>query len=172
MWDEVAYSVVVQMSSTSSQWCGEEWGGQMFLGDYQHTLDAKGRVSLPAKFRSETTGKLVISKGLDGCLWVFPADRYDEFSERLLSKDDFNSKSRKVRRFFMSGATEVDLDSAGRISIPPVLREFAGLQKDVAVTGAGHRIEIWDSKDWSEYNGETAESIEDDAEELAELGLL
>ncbi|MDA3935626.1 MAG: division/cell wall cluster transcriptional repressor MraZ [Actinomycetota bacterium] len=144
----------------------------MFLGDYQHTLDAKGRVSLPAKFRAETTGKLVVSKGLDGCLWVFPADRYEEFADRLLSKDDFKQTSRKVQRYFMAGAADVELDSAGRISIPSVLREFAGLEKDLAVIGAGHRIEIWNADQWAAYNRDAAESIVDDAEELSELGFL
>lgn len=144
----------------------------MFLGEYQHTLDAKGRVSLPAKFRTETTDRLVVSKGLDGCLWVFPADRYEEFASNLLSKDDFKKTSRKVQRYFMAGAAEVEIDSAGRISVPSVLREFAGLEKELAVIGAGHRIEIWNAEQWAAYNSEAAESIVDDAEELSDLGFL
>lgn len=144
----------------------------MFLGDYQHTLDAKGRVSLPAKFRAEMTGKLVIAKGLDDCLYVYAADEYGRFVADLLTKADFDPDVRRVRRFFVTGAVEVELDSAGRISLPPVLREYAGLKKDIAVTGNGNRIEIWDTEAWNEYNGEAHGSIEDLTKELADKGQL
>ncbi len=143
----------------------------MFLGEYQHTLDKKGRVSLPAKFRGESTGKLVISKGFDDCLWVFPADDYVTFLDRVVTEDDFRGNARKVRRHFMAGAVETELDSAGRITLPQVLRDYASLDKDVAITGNGDRIEIWDSDTWAEYSAETAESIEDFAEELANASL-
>lgn len=144
----------------------------MFLGEYQHTLDAKGRVSLPAKFRAETTGKLVISKGFEGCLYVYPAEDYAAFVERLMSRDDFNPQSRKVRRFFTTGAVDTELDSAGRITLPAPLREYAGLARDVQVTGNGDRIELWDAERWAAYNGETMAHIEEDAKELSEAGLL
>lgn len=144
----------------------------MFLGDYQHTLDAKGRVSLPAKFRADLTGKLVIAKGFEDCLYVYSADEYNRFVEELLATEDFDPRMRRIRRFFTSGAVEAELDSAGRISLPPVLREYAGLKKDIAVTGNGNRIEIWDADAWSTYNGEDEGSIEDLAKELADAGLL
>ena len=144
----------------------------MFLGDYQHTLDAKGRVSLPVKFRLEMTGKLVVAKGLEGCLYVYPAEEYSRFIEHLTSVNDFDPSYRKVRRFFTSGAFETETDKAGRIGIPQHLREYAHLTKDVAITGSGNRIEIWDSQMWVEYSGETAEHIEDFAKELADAGLL
>jgi MraZ protein len=144
----------------------------MFLGDYQHTLDAKGRVSLPAKFRAEMTGKLVIAKGFEDCLYVYSADEYNRFVEELLATEDFDPRMRRIRRFFTSGAVEAELDSAGRISLPPVLREYAGLKKDVAVTGNGNRIELWDAEAWTAYNGEDEGSIEDLAKELAAAGLL
>ena len=99
----------------------------MFLGDYQHTLDAKGRVSLPAKFRGEMTGKLVIAKGLDECLYVYPAEEYNAFVEELVSREDFDPRIRKVRRFFTTGAVETEFDSAGRVSLPGNLREYARL---------------------------------------------
>lgn len=143
----------------------------MFLGEYQHTLDAKGRVSLPAKFRSEMTGSVVISKGLEGSLYVFPAEDYSAFLQGLLSQDDFDPQLRKVRRYFTSGAVETELDSAGRVTVPPVLREWAGLVKDVTVTGNGTRIELWDSAKWASYN-EAGDSIEDLTKELAGSGLL
>jgi MraZ protein len=144
----------------------------MFLGDFQHTLDAKGRVSLPAKFRADMTGKLVIAKGFERCLYVYPAEEYREFIDRLTERDDFNPQYRKVRRFFTTGAVEAELDSAGRISLPPHLREYAGLDKDVSITGNGNRLEIWNATEWAAYCGSTTESIEHDAEALADLGLL
>lgn len=143
----------------------------MFLGDHQHTLDAKGRVSLPAKFRAQMTGKIVVAKGLDTCLYVYPAEEYNRFVEELVSREDFEPRVRKVRRFFTTGAVETELDSAGRVSVPANLREYAHLSKDVAVTGNGNRIEIWDAASWIGY-GEDGESIEDLAKELADAGLL
>lgn len=144
----------------------------MFLGDYQHTLDAKGRVSLPAKFRAEMTGKIVVAKGFEGCLYVYAADEYREFVEGLVAAGDFDPKKRRVRRFFTSGSFETELDSAGRISLPANLREYAQLKKDVEVTGSGNRIELWDTAAWNAYNGEDEGSIEDLAKELASDGLL
>ena len=144
----------------------------MFLGDHQHTLDAKGRVSLPAKFRAEMTGKIVVAKGLDDCLYVYPAEEYGRFVADLLTGSDFDPSKRQLRRFFTSGAVETELDSAGRVSLPQNLREYAGLAKDVAVTGNGNRIEIWDAQRWSAYNGETTNDIENLAQELAKSGLL
>jgi MraZ protein len=144
----------------------------MFLGDYQHTLDAKGRVSLPAKFRAEMTGSLVVSKGLDDCLYVYSAEEYQRFVKTLTEGNDFDPRTRRLRRFFVAGAQDVELDSAGRISLSPVLREYAGLKKEIAVTGNGTRIEIWDAEAWATYNGEGEGSIEDLAEELAAAGLL
>lgn len=144
----------------------------MFLGDFQHTLDAKGRVSLPARFRNELAGRLVVAKGLEGCLYVYPADAYNDFLMRLMAGNDFDAEARRVRRFFTSGAVETELDSAGRIMLTPVLREYAKLTRDVSITGNGDRIEIWDAQAWTAYNGETTENIEDAAEGLAAKGIL
>lgn len=144
----------------------------MFLGEYQHTLDAKGRVSLPRKFRDETGARLVVSKGLDDCLYVYPAEGYRAFLEHVLSASAFNSKSRAVRRRFTAGASEVDIDSAGRVGLTPVLREFAGLTRDVVVAGVGDHIEIWDAAAWAAYESENAPTIEDAAEELSRSGIL
>ena len=143
----------------------------MFLGDHQHTLDAKGRVSLPAKFRAEMTGKIVVAKGLDECLYVYPAEEYRAFVEGLLSGSDFDPRKRQLRRFFTTGAVETELDSAGRISLPANLRDYAGLTRELAVTGNGNRIEIWDSQRWSAYNGGATDQIENLARELADAGL-
>jgi MraZ protein len=144
----------------------------MFLGEYQHTLDAKGRVSLPRKFRDGTGSSLVVSKGLEHCLYVYPADGYRQFLDNLMSASDFDRNSRAVRRFFTAGATEVEIDSAGRVILSPVLREFASLGKDVVVAGVGDHIEIWDAQKWGAYEDENAPTIEDAAEELARTGIL
>jgi MraZ protein len=144
----------------------------MFLGDYQHTLDAKGRVSLPAKFRADMTGKLVIAKGFEGCLAVYSVDEYTEFVGTLMAKPDFDQEVRLLRRKLTAGAQEVEFDSAGRISLPQQLRDYAGLKKDVAITGNGNRIEIWDSERWAAYVGDDGGSIEDLASKLATAGLL
>jgi len=142
----------------------------VFLGDHQHSLDAKGRVSLPAKFRAQMPGRIVVAKGLDECLYVYPAEEYTKFVEGLLAREDFNPNVRKVRRFFTTGAVETELDSAGRVSLPANLREYAHLAKEVAVTGNGNRIEIWDAASWSSYS--EADDIGALSEELADAGLL
>ena len=144
----------------------------MFLGEYQHTLDAKGRVSLPRKFRDEIGSRLVVSKGLEKCLYVYPADGYRAFLENLMSASDFDRKSLALRRHFTAGAQEVEIDSAGRVSLTPVLRAHAALSKDVVVAGVGDRIEIWDAEAWAAYEDENAPTIEDAAEELSRSGIL
>jgi MraZ protein len=144
----------------------------MFLGEHQHTLDAKGRLSLPAKFRAEMTGRLVVVKGLEGCLYVFSTEEFERFLSQLTDSGDFDPKFRGVRRFFTAGATESELDSAGRVSIPTVLRDYAKLDREVAVIGNADRIEIWDAGMWAAYNGETTDRIDEVTRELAELGIL
>ncbi len=144
----------------------------MFLGEYQHTLDAKGRVSLPRKFRDEIGSRLVVSKGLENCLYVYAAEGYRAFLENLLSASDFDRNSRAVRRHFTAGAADVDIDSAGRISLTPALREFAKLTKNVVVAGVADHIEIWDATAWAAYEDANASTIEDAAEELSRSGIL
>lgn len=144
----------------------------MFLGEYRHTLDAKGRVSLPRRFRGEMGERVVVTKGLDGCLYVFTDEGYREFHEGLMAASSFDPKGRAVRRHFTVGAADVDVDSAGRVNLTPALREYAGLQKDVIVAGVGDRVEIWDAEAWSAYQDANAGTIEDAAEELARQGIL
>ena len=141
----------------------------MFLGDYQHTLDAKGRVSLPKRFRDELSGTVIVAKGFDRCLYVYASAEYEEFVKGLPDQD-LDPANRQLRRFFTAGAVPVDVDSAGRIILSPVLREYAGLKRDVAVTGNANRIEIWDAEAWASYNSMTEDSIEDLARGLAATG--
>jgi MraZ protein len=144
----------------------------MFRGEYQHTLDAKGRVSLPAKFRADMTGKLVLVKGLEKCLYVYSADEYNRFVESLPSAEDFDPRKSRVRRFFMAGSDDAEIDSAGRIKLPANQVGYAGLTKDVAVIGNGNRIELWDAQAWAAYNSDEQGSIADLASELAADGKL
>lgn len=144
----------------------------MFLGEYQHTLDAKGRLSLPAKFRSQMAGSYVVGKGIEKCLYVFSPEEYEKFLGQLMERGDFGKDFRQVRRFFTAGAKEDDLDSAGRLNIPANLREYANLERDVAVIGNGDRIEIWGAAAWAEYNGAAEGRIEELTSDLADSGLL
>ncbi len=143
----------------------------MFLGEHKHNLDAKGRVSLPSRFRSVAGEKLVVAKGLEECLYVYPKETYREFVDQLLEGSDFDPKQRRIRRFFTTNAVETDVDSAGRITLPQVMRDHAGLVREVAVVGNGNRVELWDSARWAAYNHEATANIEDDAEALSAIGL-
>lgn len=143
----------------------------MFLGEHQHTLDAKGRVSLPAKFRVQMCGKIVIAQGIDKNLHVYEAAEYEKFVSKLLSREAFTPAMRQMRVFFTAGAEETELDSAGRVTIPSPLREYAELKRDVVVTGNGSRIDIWDADAWRTYKASAAESIDAIAQELADAGL-
>ncbi|MDY0340723.1 MAG: division/cell wall cluster transcriptional repressor MraZ [Coriobacteriia bacterium] len=144
----------------------------MFLGEYQHTLDAKGRLSLPVKFRNQLAGSYVVVKGIEKCLYVFSPTEYEVFLNQLKEGGNFGKDIRDVRRFFTAGAKEDDLDSAGRISIPVGQREYAKLERDVAVIGNGDRVEIWDAVAWAAYNSEAEGRIEEMTSKLAELGIL
>jgi MraZ protein len=144
----------------------------VFLGEFQHTLDAKGRVSLPRKHRDEIGASVVVTKGLDKCLYVYPADGYREFLDELLAPSNFDSDTRALRRFFIAGAVPVEIDGAGRVGLTAVLREFAGLTHDVVVAGNADHIELWDSAAWAAYQEANASTIEDAADKLARSGIL
>ena len=141
----------------------------MFMGEYNHTIDAKGRLIIPSKFRELLGEEFVLTKGLDGCLSIYPMDEWKAFEEKLRALPLTNKNARTFTRFFVAGATNCELDKQGRILIPAVLREFAGLDKDVVLVGVASRIEIWSKEKWedaSEYD-----DMEDIAEHMSELGL-
>jgi len=144
----------------------------MFLGEYQHTLDAKGRLSLPVKFRNQLAGSYVVVQGIEKCLYLFAPAAFEEFLARLTAQTDFGSDLRTARRHFAAHAKDDDLDSAGRISIPAKLREWASLERDVTIIGNGNRVEIWDSGAWEAYNKAAESRIEEVTSKLAELGIL
>ena len=135
---------------------------RMFMGEYNHTIDAKGRIIVPSKFRDLLGEHFVVTKGLDGCLWVFPSDEWDLFYEKLRSLPVARKDARNFVRHFMADALDAEIDKQGRILLPQNLRDCANLEKDVVLIGTGPRIEIWDKKAWDE-------SFEDtDADEIAE----
>ena len=142
----------------------------MLIGEFEHSLDAKGRLIMPAKLRETIGDKFVVTKGLDGCLFAFSLTEWANFEEKLKSLPLSNRSSREFTRFFLSGATECEIDKQGRFLIPTNLRESANLQKEVVIIGVGTRIEIWDKEKWNSYNDENI-SVEDIAENMTMLGI-
>lgn len=141
----------------------------MFMGEYDHTIDAKGRLIIPSKFRETLGDTFVVTKGLDGCLFVYDNVEWNVFEEKLKSLPITNKDARQFARFFLAGAAEVEVDKQGRILVPNVLRDFAELNKDVVLIGVASRIEIWSKE---RFEGITAyEDMDEIAEHMAEFGL-
>lgn len=141
----------------------------MFMGEYSHTIDAKGRLIIPSRFREQLGEEFVLTKGLDGCLSIYPMDEWTAFEEKLRALPLTNKNARTFSRFFVAGATVCELDKQGRILVPATLREFAGLEKDVVLTGNINRIEVWSKQKWSENsNYDDMDAI---AEGLEDLGI-
>lgn len=143
----------------------------MFLGEFQHTLDGKGRLILPSKFRDALADGLVITKGMEGCLFIFPKSEWPQLEDKVRSLPLTKKDARKFSRFFFAGATEEALSKQGRVLIPENLRKYAGLGKDIVVIGVSNRLEIWDKERWAAYSKEAGESYENVAEELTDLGI-
>lgn len=141
----------------------------MFMGEYNHTVDTKGRLIIPSKFREGLGEEFVVTRGLDGCLFVFPNSAWQAFEEKLKSLPLTNKSARQFTRFFIAGATSCELDKQGRILLPGTLREFAELEKDVVLTGMLDRIEIWSKAKWTENN--SCDDMDDIAEQMTDLGL-
>lgn len=143
----------------------------MLIGEFEHSLDAKGRLIMPAKLRDSLGEKFVLTKGLDGCLFAFSIAEWTNFEEKLKALPLSNRNSREFTRFFLSGATECEIDKQGRFLIPNNLREAAELKKDCSIIGVGTRIEIWDKDKWNQYNSDENMSVEDIAENMTNLGI-
>lgn len=140
-----------------------------FKGEYSHSLDAKGRVIVPAKFREQLGETFVVTKGLDDCLFVYPNDEWENIESRFRETPLTTKDARKFLRFFFAGAADCDIDKQGRTLIPSNLREFAGLEKEVVLAGAFNRIEIWSKDRWQENN--RYEDMDEVAEHMQELGV-
>ena len=138
----------------------------MFLGTHAPRLDEKGRLILPAKFREQLEKGVVVTRGQERCLYVFPAAEFERLAEQLRQAPVTSKQARDYLRVFLSGASDEIPDKQGRITIPPALRSYAGLGRDCTVIGAGHRVEIWDATAWEVYLAEQEESFADQAEEV------
>ena len=144
---------------------------EMFLGQYQHSIDAKGRLIVPAKFREGLGERFVVTKGLDNCLFAYPQEEWKIFEEKLKQLPLTNPGARKFVRFFFAGAVECELDNQGRIMVPTHLREYAGLKKDIVSIGVNNRIEIWNKDNWNEYSDEEDYISNELAFEMENLGI-
>lgn len=143
----------------------------MLIGEYTHTIDPKKRVSLPSKFRKEVGKNVVITKGLDNCLFLYTIQEWEKIAEQINSLPFVQADNRYFSRFILSGATETEVDSAGRILIPDFLYEFAGLQNKVVITGVHSRIEIWDEEKWQQHRKEIEKNADHLAEKLGNMGM-
>lgn len=143
----------------------------MLLGEYQHNLDAKGRMAVPAKFRQQLAAGAIITRGLDRCLFIFSGKEWEILAQKLIALPLAQANSRAFTRLMLAGATDVDLDKQGRILIPDYLREYAGLKKQTIVAGLYNRIEVWDSESWKQYKAKTESQSDEIAEKLGELGI-
>ena len=148
---------------------GAKWVIIMFMGEYNHTIDTKGRLIIPSKFREQLGDEFIVTKGLDGCLFVFPKNEWELFEEKLRDLPLTQKNARKFVRFFVAGANLCELDKQGRILLPQPLREFAQLDKDVVLSGNINRIEIWSKEKWAENNA--YDDMDDIAEQMTDLGL-
>ncbi|MFZ1735520.1 MAG: division/cell wall cluster transcriptional repressor MraZ [Candidatus Moraniibacteriota bacterium] len=142
----------------------------MFIGEYTHSIDAKKRLSLPSKVRSELGGRIVVTRGLDQCLFVYPVKTWETLAEKLGSMPIGEAGTRSFVRLMLAGAVDTEVDSQGRILIPDYLREYAGLSKDVIVAGLWNRLEVWDESKWKHYKTEAESNSERIAEELGKMG--
>jgi MraZ protein len=143
----------------------------MFIGEYSHNLDEKGRLAIPAKFRSILKKGAVVTKGLDNCLFLYSKEQWEKLAQKFASLPISQAKTRAFTRHILAGAMDVDFDVQGRINLPEYLRSFAGLRKSVIVAGLYNRLEIWDEKQWNNYKSSTEKNSNAIAEELGDLGI-
>ena len=144
----------------------------MLIGEYLHTLDGKKRISLPSKFRKEVGRKVVITRGLDACLFMFSQKAWEKIAEKVSGLPVGQADTRGMSRFLLAGAVETEVDSAGRILIPDFLKEFADLKSRVILAGVSDRVEIWNEKTWEEYKRKIEKGADQMAQTLGDLGIL
>lgn len=141
----------------------------MFMGEFQHNIDTKGRLIIPAKFRDELGAQFVITRGMDGCLFGYPLTEWQKLEKKLQSLPLTKKDARAFVRFFYSAATETELDKQGRVTLPLTLREYATLTKNCVIIGVSNRIEIWNDEKWQEFSAETAENFDEIAETMIDF---
>ena len=143
----------------------------MFIGEYEHSVDAKGRVIMPVKLREDIGEKFIVTKGLDGCLFAYSISEWTNFEEKLKTLPLTNKNARDFVRFFLSGAVECEIDKQGRFLIPGNLRTYATLEKEIIIIGVGTRIEIWSREEWKKYSSDENISADEIAENMTMLGI-
>ncbi|AQS52830.1 Transcriptional regulator MraZ [Jeotgalibaca dankookensis] len=143
----------------------------MLMGEYRHNMDTKGRIIIPAKFREELGPSLVLTRGLDGCLFGYPMSQWQVLQDKLKQLPLAKKDARSFVRFFYSAAVEVEIDKQGRINIPKTLLEYANIQKECHVIGVSDRIEIWSSEKWESFAEAAEETFEEIAENMIDFGL-
>ena len=143
----------------------------VFMGEYQHTLDGKGRLILPAKIREGLGDTFIATRGLDDCLFVYTKDEWALFEAKLKQLSLVKSEARAFSRFIFSGAAELEADKQGRVLLPPNLREYAKLEKDVVVIGVSSRVEIWNKETWQNYNERMGPTVQELSEHLTDFGI-
>lgn len=143
----------------------------MLIGEYEHSVDPKGRLIMPAKLREDIGEKFVITKGLDGCLFAYSLAEWKNFEEKLRSFPLTNKDARALIRFFLAGAIECEIDKQGRFLVSGNLREFAGIEKEVVIIGVLSRLEIWSKEKWAEYSEKENKQADEIAQNMAELGI-
>lgn len=138
----------------------------MFIGEYHHTIDNKGRIIIPAKFREELGDNFIITRGIEACLFVYSLDNFKKITDKLTSLPFTKKDARSFSRFFMSGATNVELDKQGRANVTAPLVNYAHLKKDCVIIGTGDRLEIWSQEDWDSFFNSNIDNMSDIAENL------
>lgn len=144
----------------------------MLIGEYQHTLDPKKRLSLPSKFRKDLGKRVIVTRGLDHCLFVFSAPAWKKLATKFSDLSIGSADTRGFNRFMLSGAVDAEVDTAGRILIPDYLKDFAGLKTDVVVAGVNDRVEVWDKKAWESYKSDIESKGDQMAAKLGEIGVI
>ncbi len=143
----------------------------MFIGEYSHNIDNKGRFAIPAKFRILLEDGAVVTKGLDNCLFLYTKKQWEIMAEKFSKLPVAQAKARAFARLMLAGAMQVEFDAQGRITVPEYLRKFAGLKKEVVVAGLSDRLEIWDKAEWNKYKLISEKDSNDIAESMGEMGI-
>ena len=143
----------------------------MFIGEYKHNLDDKGRLAIPVKFRTDLAKGAVVTRGLDSSLFLYPKEEWDKLAQKLAGLPLGHANSRAFARLMLAGAMDVELDRQGRVILPDFLRKYAGMKKTVVVAGLYNRLELWDEETWNVYKTQTEKEVGDIAEKLGELGV-
>jgi MraZ protein len=143
----------------------------MFIGEYNHNLDDKGRLAIPAKFRAVLKKGAVVTKGLDNCLFLYSKEQFQKIAQKFAALPISQAKARAFSRHMLAGAMDVDFDNQGRVTLPEYLREFSGLKKGVIVAGLYNHLEIWDQDAWNKYKQAAEQNSNSIAEELGDLGI-